>query len=99
MNIVQNLLMCMHLLLLVLFLWTSSTDRAIFVSLLQKMLAKMACSVNKPNKQTILLDSATSKFLLPMSVRKVSISRNCYEFATCTLSFLMLIDFDVIWGT
>lgn len=63
------------------------------------MLAKMACSVNKPNKQTILLDSATLEFLLPMSVRKVSISKNCYEFATCTLSFLMSIDPDVIWGS
>ena len=58
------------------------------------MLAKMACSVNKPNKQTILLDSATSEFILPMSVRKVSVSENCYEFATCTLSFLMSIDLD-----
>lgn len=39
--------------------------------ILQKMLAKMACSVNKPNKQTVLLSSDVSDFLASMSVRKV----------------------------
>lgn len=36
-----------------------------------KMLSKLACSVNKPNKQTCLLKSAVPGFLCPLPVRKI----------------------------
>lgn len=36
-----------------------------------KMLSKLACSVNKPNKQTCLLKSAVPGFLSPLPVRKI----------------------------
>ncbi|KAJ7556365.1 hypothetical protein O6H91_05G079700 [Diphasiastrum complanatum] len=36
-----------------------------------KLLAKLACSLNKPNKQTCILPSAADNFLRPLSVRKI----------------------------
>lgn len=36
-----------------------------------KMLAKLVSSVNKPNKQTCILESAVSGFLMPLHVRKL----------------------------
>jgi nucleotidyltransferase/DNA polymerase involved in DNA repair len=43
------------------------------------MLAKMACSVNKPNKQTSLLQSAVADFLAPMPVHKLPGVGHCME--------------------
>ncbi|MCO5609696.1 hypothetical protein L7F22_063928 [Adiantum nelumboides] len=38
---------------------------------INKMLAKLVSSVNKPNQQTCILDSGVSEFLTPLSVRKL----------------------------